>query len=40
MPKDELELVRKDITNIMENIVDWPVKLKVDSTVGKNWMES
>ena len=40
VPKDELELVRKDITNIMENIVDWPVKLKVDSTVGKNWMES
>ena len=40
VPKDELELVRKDITNIMENIVDWSVKLKVDSTVGKNWMES
>lgn len=41
VPEGELETVLKDIIDIMENIVsDWPIKLEVSSTVGKNWMES
>jgi DNA polymerase I len=40
VPKDELEMVTKDIINIMEHVVDWPIALKVSSTVGNTWMES
>ena len=41
VPEAELETVQKDIVDIMENIVsDWPIKLEVSCTVGKNWMES
>lgn len=40
VPMDELEMVKEDIVRIMETVVDWPVKLKVSTSVGKNWMES
>lgn len=40
VPKDELDMVTADIIEIMEHVVDWPIALKVSSTVGSTWMES
>lgn len=36
---DELEIIKKEIPNIMENIIDAPIKLNVDMWIGKNWRE-
>lgn len=40
VPIEELEMIEKDIVEIMENIVSWPVKLKVSYSSGQNWMEA
>lgn len=37
--ESELEDVKKNVISIMESVVDWPIKLKVSATVGKNWLE-
>ncbi len=37
--EDEMETLVKEIKDIMENIVDWPVPLEVSVTVGRNWLE-
>ncbi len=36
---DEIEIIKKEIPNIMENIIDAPIKLVVDMGIGKNWRE-
>ncbi|MDD5769871.1 MAG: DNA polymerase [Candidatus Gracilibacteria bacterium] len=36
---EEFELIKKEIPNIMENIISAPIKLIVDMGVGKNWRE-
>lgn len=37
----EEEILKKEISNIMENILtDKPIKLKTDSKIGKNWREA
>lgn len=36
---EELEIIKKEIPNIMENIIDAPLKLAVDVWVWKNWRE-
>lgn len=37
--KDEFELLKKEISDIMENIIDAPIKLKVDVWYWKNWWD-
>lgn len=37
---DEIPLLKKEIPNIMENIIDAPIKLKVDMWLWDNWMEA
>ena len=37
--KEELAIVEKEIVKIMENIVDWPIKLKVSVTIGESWYD-
>ncbi|MCK4265126.1 DNA polymerase I [Candidatus Babeliales bacterium] len=39
LPKDEEDKVRKIVKNIMEQVVDWDVPLKVDIRTGENWEE-
>ena len=37
----EEEILKKEISNIMENILtDKPIKLKTDAKIGKNWREA
>lgn len=36
---EELDRVVPMMVEVMENIVDWPVKLKVSVATGKNWFE-
>lgn len=40
MDQNEKETLTKEIVRIMENVVDWPIQLKVEVTEGDNWMES
>jgi len=37
---DEIEAVRQEISNIMENVIGLDVKLKVDGGVGKSWYDA
>ena len=37
--ESELDFVVKGVTQIMEDIVDWEVPMKVSVSIGKNWME-
>ena len=37
---DELELIEKEVVKIMENIVDWPIDLKVSVNKGPTWLEA
>ena len=37
--ESELEIVKTLVEEIMVNIVKWPLKLKVESNVGKTWMD-
>lgn len=37
--KDEFELLKNEISNIMENVIDASIKLKVDIWYWKNWWE-
>ena len=39
VPYDELDALIELVQHEMENIVDWPVPLKVSVSIGKNWME-
>jgi len=36
---DEIEIIKKEIPEIMENIINTPIKLIVDIWIGKNWRE-
>lgn len=38
VPNQEIEIIENLVTNIMENTMDLPVKLKVDCGIGKNWL--
>ncbi len=38
--KSEIELMKKEIKNIMENIISFEAKLFVDLWMGKNWTEA
>lgn len=38
--QDELDRLVSLVTETMESVVDWPVPLKVDVSVGKNWAEA
>lgn len=38
-PKDDAEKLAKKVKQIMEDVVDLPVKLTVDTTIGQNWGE-
>lgn len=40
VPKDEIDIISKDITFIMENIITSDIKLKADFWYGKNWKEA
>lgn len=39
VPKDEVEIIEKEIKEIMENIIIAPIKLIVDFSAWKNWRE-
>jgi DNA polymerase-1 len=39
VPKDEEEIMKKNIKEIMENIISDEIKLIVDIETGKNWKE-
>jgi len=39
VPKEEKEMISVEIPRIMENILSWPIPLKVDMGIGKNWRE-
>lgn len=36
---DEVDAVKDHIVDIMESVVDWPVKMKVSTSLGKTWMD-
>lgn len=36
----EIESIQENVIEIMENVVDWPIKLKVEVSTGKSWYES
>ena len=38
--QDEVAEVEKEVIQIMESVVDWPIKLKVSLSKGETWMES
>jgi DNA polymerase-1 len=38
-PEEEAEKVAAELKRIMENVYKLPVKLTVDTSVGKNWGE-
>ncbi len=38
--KEELDLLKKEIHNIMENVIEAPIKLVVDINVWSNWKEA
>ncbi len=38
--ESEVEEIEKEVVSIMENIVDWPIDLKVDVSKGTTWLES
>ncbi len=40
VPEEELETVKKDIKEIMENAVSLPVKLTAEVGVGSSWYEA
>lgn len=40
VPKDELEYVKNEISSIMTNAVELPVKLTVEAGIGKTWYEA
>ncbi|MDD3186911.1 MAG: DNA polymerase I [Bacilli bacterium] len=40
VPKEELNVLIKEVTNIMENIVKLEVPLKIDINYGNNWYEA
>jgi DNA polymerase-1 len=39
VPKPEEEIMKKNIKEIMENIISGEIKLTVDIETGKNWKE-
>ncbi len=40
VPKDELDFVKENVTKIMENAIQLPVKLTVEAGVGHSWYEA
>ncbi len=40
VPKDELDSVKENVTKIMENAIQLPVKLTVEAGVGHSWYEA
>ena len=39
IPRDEKELVKKDIIKVMENISAFKMKLKVEGNIAKSWYD-
>lgn len=37
---EELDIIQPQIIEIMETVVDWPIRLSVSATVGTTWMDS